>query len=231
MRTGELLGLLRSHQPEIHASFTPDQYIRYQEAVRGLQSAGSDPRAVRVALRRIRVALRPLPPGSELAERIGQSRSPGPGAAAGVLPDADELAALVRLLDSVEWPQLAPASANLFWEARNALLSAPSRGADALDRESADDPAAAGLIRLTGPGGSPRYPEFQFDTGTGGPLPVVQKINRMILADQDPWGAASWWLGRNPWLDGTPAELLGRVPDETLTAAARALTYEGEIAW
>ncbi|GLF96584.1 hypothetical protein [Streptomyces yaizuensis] len=228
MKTDDLLRLLRRHQGVINASFTPDEFARYQDAVRALRTAGSDVRAVRIALRRVRVSLDPLPPGSELYRRLTQFRTAG---TTSVLPDADELAALLRLLDSVEWPSLADASAELFRELRRELLAVPARGSDRLDPVSAADPVAAGLIRLTGTDGREQYPDFQFAPDTGDPLPVVQHVNRMILADQDPWGAAGWWLGRSVQLAGVPAELLGRVPDDTLTAAARALTDGGEVAW
>ncbi|MGI3222935.1 hypothetical protein ACRJ4B_02000 [Streptomyces sp. GTA36] len=52
---------------------------------------------------------------------------------------------------------------------------------------------------------------------------MVREVNRLLLAGQDPWGAADWWLGDNEWLDGVPAELLDVVPDELVLAAARAL--------
>ncbi|MER6912781.1 hypothetical protein ABT354_14025 [Streptomyces sp. NPDC000594] len=229
MSTDELLGLLRAHQPEIHASLTADQFTRYHRAVLGVRAAGGDPRAVRTALRRVRVSLRPLPPGSELSRLLEQFRVPG--VADRVLPDEDELTALVRLLDSVEWPVLAPESAALFREIQQVLLAAPARGPDRLDTATAADPAGAGLIRLTDPDGRARYPDFQFDPGTGAPRYLVTKINRMLLADQDPWGAAGWWLGENILLAGIPADLIGRAPDEALSAAARALTDQGEFAW
>ncbi|MFF8960395.1 hypothetical protein [Streptomyces sp. NPDC014894] len=224
--TDELLDLLRDHQPVIHASLTAAQFARYREALGGLGAAGHDIRAVRTALREIRLVLRALPPETELSARLRQVRSPGPAA---VLPDADRLDSLIRLLESVDWPALDPESAEIARGVREQLLAAPARGGDRLTPEAAGDPSGAGLIRLTDREGRDRYPEFQFDPDTGEPVPVVQRINRLLLSDQDPWGAADWWLGGNEWLSGVPAALVGRVPDETLTLAARALMEEG--AW
>ncbi|GHG98076.1 hypothetical protein [Streptomyces rubradiris] len=85
------------------------------------------------------------------------------------------------------------------------------------------DAPAAGLIRLRDPDDGFRYPRFQFKPGTAEPLPVVRRINVLLCADRDPWGAADWWLGGNRWLGGVPAELLGVVPDDALERAAAEL--------
>ncbi|GKQ36911.1 hypothetical protein [Streptomyces sp. A012304] len=109
--------------------------------------------------------------------------------------------------------------------ARRRLLAAPSRAA-----APAGTPAAgagpADVIVLTDPEDGRRSPEFQFDPETGRPRDIVVRINRMLLADIDPWGAADWWLGGNSWLGGAPASLLGRVPDDRLADAALALVGE-----
>ncbi|MCW5254300.1 hypothetical protein [Streptomyces sp. SHP 1-2] len=95
----------------------------------------------------------------------------------------------------------------------------------------ADGPAPGapppGVLRLNAPGGGPRYPRFQFRPGTAEPLPVVRRINELLRADRDPWGAADWWLGGNAWLAGVPADLLGRLPDDELVRAAAELVEAG----
>lgn len=144
-----------------------------------------------------------------------------------MLPDADRLAELIRLLESVDWPALDPVSAEIARAVQQRLLTAPARGPERLTGAAAEDPAGAGLIRLSDPERGDRYPDFQFDPDTGEPRPVVQRINRMLLSDQDPWGAADWWLGGNTWLRDAPAALVGRVPDARLTEAAAALMGEG----
>jgi hypothetical protein len=125
------------------------------------------------------------------------------------------LAELRRLLDAVrETPEAILRAA----EAR--LLAAPAVSAAEL-RARGGDPEQAHLISLAGPDG-PRLPVFQFDA-MGRPLPVVLGINALLDAGDDPWGVADWWLGRNAWLGQAPAESLGRIADDVLLAAARAI--------
>jgi hypothetical protein len=99
-----------------------------------------------------------------------------------------------------------------FWATRR-LLEAPARTI------GADQP---GLIHLERHDGGGQWPDFQFGAD-GGPLPVVITINRILDVGDDPWGAADWWLGRNAWLEGVPALLLGTVADDVLVSAARAV--------
>lgn len=228
MTTNDLLELLRRHLPEIRASLTAAEYARFQDSVRRLREVGDDGRATRFALREVRLCLLALPRENELRRRLDQFRSPG-AAPAAVLPDADRLEEVIRLLESVDWPTLDPASAEIARGVRQRLLTAPARGPEQLTGAAAEDPARAGLIRLTDPELGHRYPDFQFDPDTGEPRPVVQRINRMLLSDQDPWGAADWWLGGNTWLRDAPAALVGRVPDTLLTEAAAAVVGDG--AW
>jgi len=223
--TNDLLRTLRDHLSEIRVSLTAQQFGHFRDRVYEVQAAGDDALAVRRALRMVRRALLPLPGGTPLAAELEGHRSGG--AATAVLPDAEQLAELVRLLDSVDWPTLAPESAELFRAVRRRLLDAPARGADRLPGNAAADPVGAGLIRLADPERGDRYPDFQFDPETGEPRPVVQRVNRLLLADQDPWGAADWWLGGNHLLPDAPAALVGRVPDELLADAAQARVEGG----
>ncbi|MBD3004141.1 hypothetical protein [Streptomyces sp. 5-10] len=226
MTTDDLLELLRRHLPEIRASLTAAQFSGFQDSVLRLRAAGDDARAVRGAVRQVRLALLPLPREMELRRKLDQFRSGG-AAPSAVLPDTDRLAELIRLLDSVDWPTLDPESAEIAGAVRQRLLTAPARGPEQLTGTAAEDPTGAGLIRLSDPERGDRYPDFQFDPDTGEPRPVVQRINRMLLSDQDPWGAADWWLGGNAWLRDAPAALVGRVPDARLTEAAAALVGDG----
>ncbi|WP_406485792.1 hypothetical protein [Streptomyces phaeochromogenes] len=100
------------------------------------------------------------------------------------------------------------------------LLEEPALPATALDGlapEQADQ-----VIVLTGNDEVERVPAFQLDPESRTPYPVVVEINRLLSADEDPWGAADWWLGSNVWLDTAPARLLGRGVDHALLSAARA---------
>jgi hypothetical protein len=80
--------------------------------------------------------------------------------------------------------------------------------------------APAGLLRVP-VGRRMVYPIFQFrPEQPGQPHQWIIPVNDYIGADQDPWGAAAWWLTGNRWLSARPADLLGtdREP-ETLYAA------------
>lgn len=55
------------------------------------------------------------------------------------------------------------------------------------------------------------YPAFQIDVDARRIDPLVQTINRLLGADEDPWGVASWWLSPNERLEGeTPRDALSR---------------------
>ncbi|WP_420882484.1 hypothetical protein [Streptomyces barkulensis] len=107
------------------------------------------------------------------------------------------------------------------------LLRAPALSADEARARCAGAAPPPELIRLPDPELGDRYPRFQFAADGGTPHEVVLEVNRLLLADIDPWGAAAWWLSANTWLDGTPAALLGRLPDRRLVEAAAALV-EGD---
>ncbi|RDI17265.1 hypothetical protein DEU38_123101 [Rhodococcus sp. AG1013] len=46
------------------------------------------------------------------------------------------------------------------------------------------------------------YPLFQFDTGPHKIHDVVRHANRRLFVNEDPYGAASWWLTPTDMLDG-----------------------------
>ncbi|MDI1462842.1 hypothetical protein QEZ54_17845 [Catellatospora sp. KI3] len=99
---------------------------------------------------------------------------------------------------------------------RERLLAEPAH------EGQAELPAPQGVIVLpSGPHG--RIPDFQF-TGSQQVWPVVQQVNRLLLADRDPWGATFWWLTTNGWLNCRPVSLIGRNYDAELVAAARAVS-------
>jgi hypothetical protein len=104
------------------------------------------------------------------------------------------------------------------------LHSAPALTEVEVRRRGAD-PADPGLIRLDRADGGQQWPEFQFAPG-GGPLSVVRTVNQLLGAAADPIGTADWWLSKNGWLDDKPCLLIGRVPDDLLLRAARAIRSE-----
>ncbi|MFD8022137.1 hypothetical protein [Streptomyces lavendulae] len=231
-----LLALIGEHRESIRAELDDEQHALLLARLTALAEAPpDDTMAVRRALQGVRLALRPLPFGHPVRVLVDGSRlvaaPPGPAA-------VTEAMALIGLLAA---PDPAPATPDPGPAPGPAATPAPGlggdRGTDPLLREPAFSAAEATarcggapppeLIRLPDPPNGDRYPRFQFPTGGGTPHEVVLEVNRLLLADIDPRGAASWWLGGNTWLGGTPASFLGRLPDHELVGAATALV-EGE---
>ncbi|GAB3408124.1 hypothetical protein [Flindersiella endophytica] len=130
-------------------------------------------------------------------------------------PELDLEAALnARLIAEADDPN------ELLREVEQRLLAEPALSAE--DVRSAEvDPDQPNLIRLTRPDGTVVLPRFQFDLMVQ-PHPIVLAVNETLKADGDPWGVASWWLGRHSWLDAKPADLLDQDQDAKLLTAARA---------
>ncbi|UFR01261.1 hypothetical protein KBP30_08750 [Streptomyces sp. Go40/10] len=233
MTSEELLRLLRSHWTTVVTGLDDDDLDRVSGALRELreETAAGDPVAVARAVRRLKRTLAALPPGHPVSEAVGGHRY---AAATRELPGLGTIDAVISVLGTD--------SAALLRTARRRLLAAPalteaeraaltgSAHARPAGTEHAEPPGAghaappdAGLIRLRDPDRGIRYPRFQFRPGTAEPLPVVRRINTLLRADRDPWGAADWWLGGNRWLGGVPADLLGVLPDEALERAAAEL--------
>jgi hypothetical protein len=227
MNADALLELIDRHFAHVRDGLRPADLERLSTAVGELSRAGDDEIAGRRALFRVKRALLPLPLDSPVRSALDALRL-DPGDPVRSRPDGPRASALLaRLAAARDDPAAEAASGEILAAARRRLLAAPSRSADGLDPATAADPLGAGLIRLPDPERGPRYPEFQFDPGGGRPRAIVRHVNRLLLAEEDPWGAADWWLGGNTWLAAAPAELLGRVPDELLAAAALALV-EGD---
>lgn len=106
--------------------------------------------------------------------------------------------------------------------AKEQILTNPWESASDL-RESGHDPDVLGVIKLHRDDNTASVPTFQFDE-TGAPLDVVLRINWLLRAHEDPWGAADWWFSPNVWLRQPPCSLIGRTPDDLLVAAAVAVT-------
>ncbi|WP_328928958.1 hypothetical protein OG429_33275 [Streptomyces sp. NBC_00190] len=225
-----LLALIGEHRESIRAALDDEQHALLLTRLTALAEAPpDDTMAVRRALQGVRLALRPLPFEHPVRAALDGVRlvaaPPGPAA-------VTEALALISLMAAPD-----PAPAGPTPAATPAVGVGDDRAPDPLLREPALSAAEATarcggapppeLIRLPDPPNGDRYPQFQFPTGGGTPHEVVLEVNRLLLADIDPRGAASWWLGGNTWLGGTPASLLGRLPDHELVGAATALV-EGE---
>lgn len=131
-------------------------------------------------------------------------------AAAGVALAAMHLRLVIELTGTEE-PADTPRAAEEAAEAR--IFEAPMRevgdrppdGALALPREQR---------RLA--------PEFQFDE-QGNVRPAVATVNRILDADDDPWGSASWWLFPHAALHAIPADEVRLGDVQRVIAAARAV--------
>ena len=215
-----LLTLIGDHGPSIREVLDDERYALLLARVRGLaDTPPGDGRALRRAMQGVRQALVPLPLDHPARRALDSARlvaaPPGPAAVDG----AREL--LTRLTPR------RPAPADPAPEADRHLLRAARTLSAAEAHARCGGTLPPGLIRLPDPHDGDRYPEFQFADGAAGPYPVVLEVNRLLLADIDPWGAAAWWLDHNTWLGGAPARLLGRLPDHRLAGAAMALA-EGD---
>ncbi|MEU6367276.1 hypothetical protein ABZ876_16450 [Streptomyces sp. NPDC046931] len=214
MTSKDLLELLGAHWVSVLAELDDEERTELAGCLRALHEAAGagQPRAVAREFRRLRRALSALPPGHPVAEVLEERRY-----AAGdqIMPS---LAAIDGVLDLLGDPP--PGPEELRRAARERLLSVPALTAREFADLVPDPPDPGGLIRLSDPECGSRYPRFQFRPGTAEPLPVVRRINDVLQADRDPWGAADWWLGDNSWLHGVPAELLGTLPDDQLELAA-----------
>ncbi|MFI8885486.1 hypothetical protein [Streptomyces sp. NPDC053813] len=214
---GRLLALIGEHRTAVRAALDDEQYALLLTRLEALAAVvPDDGMAVRKACQGIRLALLALPFDHPVRAALDAVRLVAAPPEPSVVLGARELMALMAPVPPPDTPD----------GTSDDLLRAP-----ALSRDEAHarcgGAAPPELIRLADPRGGERYPEFQFPEGCGSPYEVVMQVNRLLLADIDPWGAAAWWLSGNTWLGGTPAALLGRLPDQELVGAAAALV-EGD---
>ncbi|MEV5873831.1 hypothetical protein AB0L75_06265 [Streptomyces sp. NPDC052101] len=220
-----VLGLIDEHLDSIRAQLTDAQYQLLLTRLRALaDTPPDDSRAVRRAFQSMRLCLVPLPFGHPVREALDSVRLVGaaPVGSPAVLRTRDLLARLTA------GPPPAPDAAAVIAAVEQRLRRAPALSAAEVRTRYSGSAPPPELIRLTDPELGDRYPEFQFRPGGGAPYEVVLEVNRVLLADADPWGAADWWLSGNAWLGGgPPAALLGVRPDRDLVGAAVALV-EGD---
>lgn len=217
-----MLGLIEEHLDSIRDLLTDEQYDLLLTRLRALADTPSgDARAARRAFQAVRLALVPLPFDHPVREALDSVRL------VATAPVGDLVALRTRdLLDRLTTaPAPPPDTAAVIAAVEHRLLRAPALSAAEIRTRYRGAAPPPELIRLTDPELGDRYPEFQFEPGGGAPYDVVLEVNRVLLADADPWGAADWWLSDNPWLGGgPPATLLGIRPDRELVGAAVALT-------
>ncbi|WKX69540.1 hypothetical protein [Streptomyces sp. XD-27] len=226
MSPEELLKVVRLRWDDIRAALDEEQRALLMARLGALAEAPQqDARAVRRAVRGVEHVLLALPPGHPVAAALDGTRLAGPATAGPrVVELARELHARLTTADRPGGPVDADDPGGIIAAARKRLLAQPSLSAQEV-RNRCD--STDGLIRLDDPEAGARYPAFQFTGDSGGPMPVVRRVNRLLGAENDPWGAADWWLSGNQWLGGRPASLLGHLPEELLTGAASAM-LEGD---
>ncbi|MFE3205716.1 hypothetical protein [Embleya sp. NPDC059237] len=223
MNPEELLTLIASHWPDIRAMLDDEERELLLARLEALAATPAEDRAIRRAVQGVRLALLALPPGHPVRSAVDGTRLAGPvWVASGLTEQARRLHA--RLTDP-DPPADTAEPADILAAVRERLLAEPSFSPEEVRERGVGD--ADGLIHLDDPVRGPRYPAFQFTGEHGGPIPVVRTVNHLLLADEDPWGAADWWLSGNLWLGGRPAALLGHLPDDLLVGAASAM-LEGD---
>ncbi|MCL7375940.1 hypothetical protein [Streptomyces sp. 35G-GA-8] len=223
MNSEELLGLIGEHRDSIRESLDDEQHELLLARVRALADTAQDNnRAVARALQGVRLALLQLPYDHPVQQALDSVRLVGASAGSPTVLVAREL--LTRLAGA---PSLSPETAAIVAAVRRRLLRTPSLSAEEARARFAGAAPPLEVIRLADPERGDRYPDFQFPADDGTPHGVVLQVNRILLAETDPWGAADWWLSGNTWLGGPPASLLGALPDQQLVGAAAALV-EGD---
>ncbi|WP_404868328.1 hypothetical protein ACI1MP_09445 [Kitasatospora griseola] len=238
-----LLDLIREHHDSIRAALGEEGYALLLERLAVLAAvAEGDDRGRRHAMQGVRRALRPLPFDHRVSVALESWRLTA------APPEPVDVSAARELLAWLSAPAFEPepepeaeaeaeAGPEAGPEAEPALPETGTRPGHLLlgvgtfsaqeTRDRCGGPPPVELIRVTAPREGDRYPRFQFVDGVGAPRQVVLEVNRLLLADIDPWGAGTWWLSENSWLGGTPADLLGLLPDHRLVGAATQLV-EGE---
>ncbi|MCX4683973.1 hypothetical protein OG401_06535 [Kitasatospora purpeofusca] len=207
MALADVLDVLRERWDEVQEFLDETAKVA---VVALLDTPGADPE--RTARRIARLVLAALPDGHPVRAPLEDSVRYSRAVQAGTIDGA----AVLRALDLFRGPSPTPPE-----DADDWLLAADSVSA-ADYRSGGHDPADPDLIRLTDRQGAVQLPSFQFDGASGRPLAVVVAVNRLLDADDDPWGVADWWLGANAWLDAVPARLLGTPAEHGLLTAARA---------
>ncbi|NUS87880.1 MAG: hypothetical protein HOY75_35550 [Streptomyces sp.] len=230
-----VLGLIGEHLDSIRAQLTDEQYQLLLTRLRALaDTPPDDSRAVRRAFQAVRLCLLPLPFDHPVRESLDSVRlvATAPVSLPVVLRTRELLTRLTAGPASTPAlpaePPAPPDTAAIIAAVEHRLLRTPALSAAEVRGRYLGSAPPPELIRLADPDLGDRYPEFQFEPGGGAPYEVVLEVNRVLLADADPWGAADWWLSGNAWLGGgPPVALLGVRPDRELVGAAVALV-EGD---
>ncbi|GAA0983672.1 hypothetical protein GCM10009555_055930 [Acrocarpospora macrocephala] len=198
----ELISLLLDHLEDVRGRLSAPRRARLDGLIKDLQDAGGDTAAIgELAVElRIELQLAGLPEDHPVRRALPTGSRLNPA-----FPVVDWGDVIARLQPE-----------DLRRVIHRKLLAAPAYRLDEV--EGHDDPD---LIRLERADGVVQVPAFQFRERR--PRALVLRINRLLEADEDPWGVAGWWLGPNAWLGSVPAELLDQPREPDLMLAARAL--------
>ncbi|MET9229111.1 hypothetical protein [Lentzea sp. NPDC003310] len=207
MATRHIIGALVADWDRVTGLLGDDGRRQVRELVGAVRSAAKASQRVALAHALTRILGERLPHDDPVFAEAGPRRT-----------SAEEVASLDRLLVSLSGDPLRfgrPRSAEERilthdWESA-AKLRAHGHVVD-----------VPGVIRLPRDDGTAAVPLFQFDE-CGEPLEVVVRVNRVLRAHDDPWGAADWWFSTNVWLAGPPFDLVDRLPDDVLVTAAVAV--------
>lgn len=212
MNVPDVVTALAEHWDDVIGRLAEPDRRLLRDQVATLTSGADEDARTEALLVVVDLLLPVLPDGHPVERALSDgNRSVGAVADPELLPALDLLR--MRLLSAAPEPPPDPESPAQAWAgARRRLLAAPSVSARELALRGGD-PDRPGLIRLDGDDGTLRLPAFQFDRA-GDPVPVVLRVNRILDAEDDPWGVADWWLCPHAWLGAAPADLLA------VTAAA-----------
>jgi hypothetical protein len=188
----------------VDAALRPDTRERLRELVVALADSVDHEQRVDLRAAIARVLFEGLPDDDPVV-KIG-NRFSGPAAA--LEPALAEATTSIRLRLADRAP----------WSAYHRILTTSCEDIRSLRRRGID-PDIPHLIRLDRVDGSVVIPSFQLDDA-GHPTEFVLRVNRLLGAQDDPWGAADWWLSTNSWLHEPPVRLLPRPGRESVVAAA-----------
>jgi hypothetical protein len=222
----DVIAVLAEHWQDTLPYLSPDDLTLLATWIGVIEAAEHDERAARTALANLTALLAERLPGEH---PVSQAMLRGTRLARPSRADLTSIGSTLRVLPGLgSLLRGEPAGEAARTGAGQAgaddpyawLLSGPALTEQEV-RDVGGDPDRVDLIRLPRPDRDTVLPAFQFGPG-GRAVPVVATVNLLLDADADPWGAADWWLGKNAWLQGIPAQLLGRVDDSLLVQAARA---------
>jgi hypothetical protein len=221
MAIDHALAALSQHFSDVMRFLSPEQLVQLRGLVADLDGPRHDEAKAQIA----DLLAETLPERHPVTQALFEGDLSGPPTTESTMVTEALRREIEEALAAVQEPsaELRPGEAILRHVA-DRVLQAPALTANqVLDRGG--DPDDPGLIRLEQPDGRPQWPAFQFDPA-GGPRPVIRAVNDLLDASADPVAAADWWLSRNSWLGDQPSVLIGRIPDDHLVRAARAVGSE-----